>query len=186
MIDFIRKHKDALVLLAVAYTSTNILEIRCNFWAQAIMDDQSHAWQINTGAECLCADDAANEPSRNPWRILVFSAADISELKLTISCSLSVDEAVIKCLESQWDPTCLFLRFEKFQCCWFLHAVYLFKHVAKIACFIFRWNNPQKTVWKVGRKPVYLRFQWQVQTLQQPGEARCWACRRARKRACIC
>ena len=79
MIHFIQKHKDALVLLAVASTSANILEIRCNFWAQAIMDDQSHAWQINTGAECLCADDAANDVIKESLKDF-FSAADIYEL----------------------------------------------------------------------------------------------------------
>ncbi len=81
MIHFIRKHKNALVFLAVASTSANILEIRCNFWAQAIMDDQSHALQINTGAECLCAEDAANDAIKKSLKDSFFSAADISELK---------------------------------------------------------------------------------------------------------
>ena len=78
---FIRKHEEALVLLAVASVSANILEIRCKFWAQAIMDDQSHAWQINTGTECLCADDTANDAIKKSLKDSFFAAADISELK---------------------------------------------------------------------------------------------------------
>ena len=45
------------------------------------MDDQSQAWQINTGAECSCADDAANDAIKEFLKGSCFSAADISELK---------------------------------------------------------------------------------------------------------